>query len=338
MSKNKFNSKGSEMHFVIVGCGAVGGYFGGRLAQYGENVTFVARGKQFQSMQASGLTINSIDGDVTLDKVNVLDAENLTVESLITPADVIFLCVKSYQLLSAIAQIKPLIHENTRVIPLLNGVNAADVIQEQGVRPENIFGGLAKIIAEKTTEGVIKHTGAKPHITLGAFTHKNLAHESKELVLMAKTADTGRLSNIVKCLKLAGISVGVTSDIELALWRKFIFVAAWGALASARKLNLGEMRTQSHIEFLLERIINEYADIARKMGVNLNNKHIKETLTFLSRLPETSETSMQRDIAAGQQSEFDILVAYPMAQVTALNLSAPVLTQCYQKLIASMSK
>jgi 2-dehydropantoate 2-reductase len=326
------------MHFVIVGCGAVGGYFGGRLAQHGENVTFVARGQQFQSMRASGLTINSIDGDIQLDKVNVVDAENLSSESLTTPAEVIFLCVKSYQLPSAIAQIKPLIEKQTRVVSLLNGVNAAEVMQEHGIALDNIIGGLAKIIAEKTTDGVINHTGAKPHITLGAFKHHELIADMPEQALASKTADTEQLSTIAKCLKLAGISVGVTSDIELALWRKFIFVAAWGALASARRLNLGEIRSQSHIEFLLERIINEYADIACKMGVNLNNKHIKEILTFLSRLPETSETSMQRDIAAGQQSEFDILVAYPMTQVTTLNLSAPVLTQCYQKLVASMSE
>jgi 2-dehydropantoate 2-reductase len=326
------------MHFVIVGCGAVGGYFGGRLAQHGENVTFVARGQQFQSMQASGLIINSIEGDVHLDTVNVVNAETITADCVATPAEVIFLCVKSYQLPAVIAQIKPLIQKQTCVIPLLNGVNAADLMQAHGIAAENIFGGLAKIIAEKTADGVINHTGAKPHITIGAFTHKEVTHESAELVLAAKATETEQLSNIAKCLKLAGISVGVTSDIELALWRKFIFVAAWGALGSARKLNLGQIRSQSHIEFLLERIINEYADIAGKMGVNINNKHIKETLTFLSRLPETSETSMQRDIAAGQKSEFDILVEYPMAQVAALNLSAPVLTQCYQKLIASMGK
>lgn len=326
------------MHFVVVGCGAVGGYFGGRLAQHGENVTFVARGKQLLAMQTSGLTIQSIDGDIHLDKVNIANAENLNIETVTTPVDVIFLCVKSYQLPTAISQIKPLINQHTRVIPLLNGVNAADVMQANGIALENIFGGLAKIIAEKTADGVIHHTGGKPHITLGAFANKAPSHETAKLATSAKTAETEQLSTIAKCLKLAGISVGVTSDIELALWRKFIFVAAWGALAAAKKLNLGEIRSQSHIEFLLERIINEYVDIAGKLGVNLSNKHIKETLTFLARLPESSETSMQRDISAGKTSEFDILVAYPMAQVSALKISAPVLTQCYQKLVASIDE
>tara|TARA_R110001583_G_scaffold8039_2_gene39204 strand:- start:657 stop:1028 length:372 start_codon:yes stop_codon:yes gene_type:complete len=121
------------MHFVIVGCGAVGGYFGGRLAQHGENVTFVARGEQFKTMQTSGLTIKSIEGDVQLNNVNVVDGESIAINSLATPADVIFLCVKSYQLKTALAQIKPLIVNNTRVIPLLNGVNAADITQAQGI-------------------------------------------------------------------------------------------------------------------------------------------------------------------------------------------------------------
>jgi 2-dehydropantoate 2-reductase len=330
-----YRIEGRVMHFVIVGCGAVGGYFGGRLAQHGENVTFVARGQQFQSMQTSGLTIKSIEGDVQLDQVNVVNAQSLTAETLPTPADVIFLCIKSFQLPAAIAQIKPLISPHTRVIPLLNGVNAVDVMQEHGIALENIFGGLAKIIAEKTADGVINHTGSKPHITLGAFSDEVLVDSSDEVKAdQVKAEATERLSAIAKCFKLAGVSVGVTSDIKLALWRKFILVAAWGALASARKLNLGEIRAQSHITFLLERIVNEYVDIARKAGVKLGDKHIKETLSFLSRLPDSSETSMQRDLATGQYSEFDVLMAYPMTLVTEFNLSVPVLTQCYQKIMA----
>jgi 2-dehydropantoate 2-reductase len=331
-----YRIEGRVMHFVIVGCGAVGGYFGGRLAQHGENVTFVARGQQFQSMQTSGLTIKSIEGDVQFDRVNVVNAQSLTAETLPTPADVIFLCVKSFQLPVAIAQIKALILPHTRVIPLLNGVNAVDVMQEHGIALENIFGGLAKIIAEKTADGVINHTGSKPHITLGAFSDEVLVDSSDEVKAdQVKAEATERLSAIAKCFKLAGVSVGVTSDIKLALWRKFILVAAWGALASARKLNLGEIRAQSHITFLLERIVNEYADIARKAGVKLGDKHIKETLSFLSRLPDSSETSMQRDLSAGQYSEFDVLIAYPMTLATEFNLSVPVLTQCYQKIMPS---
>lgn len=314
------------MHFVIVGCGAVGGYFGGRLAQYGENVTFVARGQQFLDLQSSGLSINSIEGDIHLEHVNVVDAQTLNTTSLTMPADVIFLCVKSYQLVTAIKQIKPLINTHTRVVSLLNGVNAADVIQKNGIERKNIIGGLAKIIADKTVEGVINHTGAKPHITLGALPNNNLAPEQK-------TQEIEVISAIAKSLTLSGISVGVTSDIALALWRKYIFVAAWGALAAAKKLTLGEILSQSHIQFLLERLVHEYANIAVKLGVDIKDKHINETLTFLRRLPATSETSMQRDIAAGHDSEFDILVAYAKMQADKYSISAPVLKQCYDKLI-----
>ncbi|MEH6596950.1 MAG: 2-dehydropantoate 2-reductase [Colwellia polaris] len=327
------------MHFVIVGCGAVGGYFGGRLAQHGEKVTFIARGKQLQAMQKTGLTIKSIEGDVHLDNLNVVNAENLTLNSLSSPADVIFLCVKSYHLAESLAQITPLITENTKIIPLLNGVNAAEIMHEYGVAKENIIGGLAKIIAEKSAEGVINHTGAKPHITLGSFsasTSKRADEKTQPQKATLVMDETAQLSEIAKRLTLAGISVGVTSDIELALWRKFILVAAWGTLASARKLNLGEIRAQSHIAFLLERIVNEYGDIARKSGVGLGDKHIKETLSFLSRLPDSSETSMQRDLAAGSNSEFDVLIAYPVKLVEKLNLSAPVLMQCYERITKSL--
>ena len=201
-------------------------------------------------------------------------------------------------------------------------------MQNNGISRANILGGLAKIIAEKTADGVINHTGAKPHITLGALPSNNVDEK------IGQKAASQVLSAIAKSLKLSGISVGVTSDIEQALWRKYIFVAAWGALAAARKLTLGEIRSQSHIQFLLERLVHEYANIAVKLGVDIKDKHISETLTFLTRLPATSETSMQRDIAAGRESEFDVLVAYPKMQADKLSVSAPVLTQCYDKLMS----
>lgn len=320
------------MHFVVVGCGGVGGYFGGRLAQYNEHVTFIAKGAQLEAMRSSGLKINSIAGDAHVHDLQVLDATTLTKDSLASPADIILLCVKSYQLQTAIEQIKPLISAQTRVIPLLNGVSAIKTMQELGIKLENVSGGLAKIIAEKSADGVICHTGAHPHITLGSLITANQLDEPDGYWQEIKSQESKQLSLLAKSLKLAGISVGVTSDIEQALWRKFIFVGAWGAIAASKNLNLGEIRAQSHVEFLLERIVHEYASIGEKLGINLTQKHIKETLAFIARLPDSSETSMQRDVHANRESEFDILVAYPMALAEKLKLSTPVLSDCYQAL------
>lgn len=313
------------MHFVVIGCGAVGGYFGGRLLENNQQVTFVARNTQLSAIKSHGIEIQSIEGDANLENVSVIDAQTITDDSLTSKADVILVAVKSYHLVNVLNQIKPLISENTKVVPLLNGVNAVNVLLEHGICSKNIYGGLAKIICEKRSDGVIYHSGGKPHITLGNPFIDNLTGQDK-------ADDIKNISAIAKCLKLAGISVGVSSDIELALWRKFILVASWGALAAARKLTLGEIKGQSHLEFMLECIIKEYVEIGRKAGIALTDKHIKETMTFLGRLPASSETSMQRDIAQLQQSEFDVLVAYPMSLAKTLKVSTPVLLQCYNTL------
>lgn len=316
------------MHFVVIGCGAVGGYFGGRLLENNQQVTFVARNKQLSTIKCHGIKIQSIEGDVNIQNVQTIDALAIDEDSLTTKADVILIAVKSYHLSEVLGQIKPLISEDTKVVPLLNGVNAVNVLLEHGILSKNIYGGLAKIICEKRADGIIHHSGGKPHITLGNPFIDKLTSEDK-------AADIKRISAIAKCLKLAGISVGVSSNIELALWRKFILVASWGALAAARKLTLGEIKSQSHLEFMLECIIKEYVEIGRKAGIALTDKHIKETMTFLGRLPASSETSMQRDIAQAQQSEFDVLVAYPMSLAKTLKVSTPVLLQCYNTLTAS---
>ncbi len=308
------------MHFVILGSGAVGGYFGGRLAESGQNVSFIARGEHLSVMQQQGLTINSINGDCLIKPAKVVKNG----EALTAAPDVILLAVKSFQLNDVLPQLKAMITPSTSIIPLLNGVNAAQILIENGIDALNIYGGVAKIISELSAPGVIAHTGAEPHITLGRLRqNNNAAYLEQELPTMEAITD---------CFKQAKVSIGIAKDIELALWRKFIFVAAWGAFAASLKLPLGSLRQSEHREKLLA-IINEYAVIAQALGVAITEHLIEQTVNFIDALPANSETSMQRDIANGRPSEFDSLVTYPYQLAKHYRLATPVLEHCYQQLI-----
>lgn len=303
------------MHFVILGSGAVGGYFGARLVESGQQVTFIARNQHLKAMQTKGLKLKSIKGDLFLPNVNVTENVND-----IKNVDVIFISVKTFQLTNSIELIKPIIGTNTRIIPLLNGVNAIEKLIAAEVDIKHLYGGLAKIISAVNSPGVISHTGAEPHITLGNLSEVNTSGEYCE---------NNSLEEIVRCLNNAGISARTTSNIQIALWRKFIFVAAWGALAAVIKKPIGLIRSHYEMRKLLINIIKEYALVACAQGVAITEGMITETINFIDSLPEHSETSMQRDITNQQPSEFNALVAYPYSLAKKHQLTVPTLLFCY---------
>ena len=149
------------MRFAIFGVGAVGGYFGGRLAQAGEDVTFIARGDHLKVLRTRGLRLDSIKGDVILSPVTVTDDP-----AKVGYVDVVVVGVKTWQVPAAAKAIQPLIGQDTIVLPLQNGVEAAAQLSEV-LGSENVCGGLAKIVCFLADPGHIRHTGMDPYIAFG---------------------------------------------------------------------------------------------------------------------------------------------------------------------------
>ncbi|WDE03245.1 2-dehydropantoate 2-reductase [Thalassomonas viridans] len=307
------------MRIVFVGCGAVGGYFGARLLQSGEDVSFIARNRQLAALQSQGLTVKSIAGDAKLTDIQAMQTPKAGFK-----ADIIFVTVKTFQLAEALPAIKSMLAPHTRVIPLLNGICAAKNLMEGGVPKQNILGGLAKIIAKVSEPGVVSHTGATPHITLGLFKDS----EASEQALLDKLASI---------LKKADISTGISRNIELALWRKYLFVAAWGALACVAKAPVGELRDNPGTRAVLIKLMQEYRSIANSLGVDINQAIVDETLAFIDQLPPESETSMQRDIASQTPSEFDALVTDALNLAREQGIDVPRLSFCHAVLALQLS-
>jgi 2-dehydropantoate 2-reductase len=271
------------MRIAIFGVGAVGGYFGGRLSQAGEDVTFIARGKHLKSLQTKGLRLDSIKGDVILPVVQVIDDP-----AKAGAVDVVLLGVKTWQVPTAAKAIQPMIGMDTIVLPLQNGVEAATQLSEV-LGGGNVCGGLAKIVCSLAGPGYIRHTGMDPCITFGELDNRR----------------TERVEKLLQSLKRADINAELAPDITAALWQKFLFVVSWGGVGAVTQAPIGVIRSVPQTRRLLKQSMREIIDVARAYRICLPDGIVSKTLEFMDTLPPNGTTSMQRDIAESRPSEID---------------------------------
>src|SRR5690242_3127535 len=272
------------MRISVFGTGAVGAYFGGRLAEAGEPVAFVARGEALRALHERGLRVVSPEGDFTVHPIHASD--NLAV---LPQSDAILLAVKAWQVPDAARAIAPALAPDTFVVPLQNGVEApAQLAAVLG--PDRVLGGLCRIIAWVESPGVVRHEGAEPYIGFG------------------ETA--GGLSPRAQALQKAfsrcrGVTAEALEDVQSEMWRKFLFISSVSGLGAVTRAPIGVLRSEPQTRELLERAMREVLAVARAHGVGLPDDAVEETLAFTDSLPVEGTTSMQRDIMAGRPSELD---------------------------------
>lgn len=272
------------MNVAIVGAGGVGGYFGGRLAQAGEDVVFIARGEHLRAMQKNGLRVDSINGDFRVDPVSATDDP-----STVGEVDYILVVVKSWQLPDAIETMRPMVGEKTTIVPLLNGVEAPD--QLSGVfGAERVLGGLCSMISMVAGPGHISHVGAHPMITFGERNHR-------------RSERVERLRNAFS--RAEGVQVTIPGDIHVAMWDKFLLIAPWGGFGALTRAPIGVIRSLPETRTLLEQAMEEIYLLARARKVSTERESINRAMAFLDALPEEATASMQRDILGGRPSELD---------------------------------
>src|SRR5579859_6227777 len=152
---------GQTMRIAVVGAGSVGAYFGGRLAQAGEDVAFVARGAHLRALRESGLRVESVDGDIVVPSVHATDTAAVT-----GPVDVVLLAVKGWQVPEAIETMRPLVGADTVIVPLLNGVEAPDQLASAYGDP-HASGGLCRLFGSVVGPGHFRNVMAEPFISFG---------------------------------------------------------------------------------------------------------------------------------------------------------------------------
>jgi 2-dehydropantoate 2-reductase len=266
---------------AVVGAGGVGGYFGGRLAAAGQDVSFVARGKHLEALRADGLAVRSVGGDFDLAPVRVSDSA-----TGIGEVDYVLVCVKTWQLADAITAIEPLVGSRTAIVTVQNGVEAPDqmaaVYGRQAVLP-----GAAEVIAYVEGPGTIRHLGGPGRLTFAEWDNQS----------------TSRAEWLRTAFVDAGLQAVVSDDIWAALWTKFLKVVPSGGLGTATGVGYGVLRSRPGTRRLLADATTEIRDVALALGIKLRENVVPETLAWIDNLPADGTTSLQRDILGGRPNE-----------------------------------
>jgi 2-dehydropantoate 2-reductase len=272
------------MRIAIFGAGGVGGYFGARLAQAGESVVFIARGAHLDAIRREGLRVESPLGFVTLRPASATDEP-----AAVGAVDAVLVCVKTWQVAEAAKAMRPLLGTDTFVVPLLNGVEAADQLAAV-IGDDRVLGGLCKIMSYVAAPGRIRHAGVDPRVEFG----ERGKPRSARVEALARAFE-----------KAIGLSMGTPEDIEAALWAKFLFITPLSGVGAVTRRPAGVLRRVPETRRMLEAAMREVFEVGRARGVRLRDDSVAETMEYVDGLPEETTASMQRDILEGRPSELE---------------------------------
>ena len=271
------------MKIAVFGSGGVGGYFGGRLAQASNDVTFIARGEHLRALAAAGLRVESTLGDF-----NVYPARATDDPAQLGTVEVVIVGVKAWQVDEAADSIGPLIGRETVVLPLQNGVEASDQLAAKLGR-EHVLGGLCRIVSYVVGPGHIRHPGFAPFVAFGEVDNRvsERVHRLQDVFLQA------------------GIETSIPSNREAALWNKFLFIAAFSGVGAVTQAPAGVIRQLPQTRGMVESAMREIHTVASARGISLGENAINEAMANIDGLPEHATSSMQRDIMAHRPSELE---------------------------------
>lgn len=269
------------MRIAVIGAGGVGGYFGGRLAHAGHDVTFVARGRHLEAVRSGGLRIESGLGNVVVSPAQVTSDI-----ASIGPVDVTMFCVKLWDVESTAPQLVPLVRGGGVVIPFQNGVESHEVLRRV-LGKDHVLGGVAYIAATIREPGVIAHTGTMARLAVGAF----------------EPALAPRAEAFAAAGQAAGFECTVVPDILLALWKKYVFLAAMSGCTSLARVPIGVIRSDPDLRATMEAAMREIVAVGRAKGVDVGADFVDKQLAFMDALPEVMRSSMLNDLTAGNRLE-----------------------------------
>jgi 2-dehydropantoate 2-reductase len=298
------------MKIAIIGTGGVGGYYGGLLAQAGQDVTFIARGTHLQAIRDRGLQIKSVLGDFTVSPAKATDKP-----SQVGPVDFILFATKTYQTDETAKLIKPIVGKDTTVVSLQNGIDAADRIGAV-IGMEHMLGGATWLSAAVEAPGVIGQYSQFRRIAIGEFSGQT----------------TRRLKDIYDALQAAGATVEISDNIIKVLWTKFVFIASVSAMGSLTRVTFGEYRSVPETRAVLIDALSEVAAVADAKGVSLDADVVSKTLAFIDGSAPGIKPSMQRDVESGKRSELESMIGVVVRMGMQYKVPTPVMQLAYAML------
>jgi 2-dehydropantoate 2-reductase len=299
------------MHIVIYGTGGVGGYFGSRLAQAGNMVTFIARGKHLEAIQKNGLQLKSPKGDYLVFPANA--TANI---AEITDIDLILVCVKTWQLEAAAKEIKQVLNEKTIVISLLNGVNNAEVLASI-IDKKHVLGGLCKVVSKIEDFGIIKHISFEPTIVFGEVDN----------------VKTERALLLEKVFLGAGFNTKLAENIQTEIWSKFLFISTISGICALTEAPVGEIVARPMLKKMMREIAEEIVAVAKAKSVYLSESIVDKQFKIIESQPYNTTSSLQRDMMAGKPSELEAQTGAVVKMGIELGIPTPINEFLYQYLL-----
>ena len=269
------------MRIVVIGTGGVGGYFGARLTEAGENVTFVARGAHLEAIKSRGLTVYSALGDMHLRDVQC--TENTRD---IGHADIVMIAVKLWATDEAIQTAKPLLGKNTGIISFQNGILAEESLIA-AYSSQHTMGGVANIAALIEEPGVIRHNGNMASLAFGELNN----------------TQSERAQSLLTACSRANIKAEIPDDINRAIWEKYIRLVTMSAMTTLCRMPIGPIRDEVHTRNLLSQILAEIIDVGKAKGLKFSDNVLQEQLDIIDGYPPSMVASMCGDLRRGYPLE-----------------------------------
>jgi 2-dehydropantoate 2-reductase len=295
------------MRIAAMAAGAVGGYFGGRMAAAGHDVTFIARGAHLDAIRKNGLIVHSTHGDLHLKGVNVTDDPKT-----VGPVDVVLFAVKLWDTEKAAELARPLVGPNTRVITLQNGVDSVERVAPI-LGPDKTVAGTAYIATVISAPGTISHTSQFAIMRCGRVDGR----------------PDDKLNAFAEAARAAKLDVTVMPDMDSERWQKFIFLSSMAGANCATRMPLGKILADPDTRAFYRRLMEECYAVGRAKGVNLPKDYVDDRMAFSDKAPPGMKASMLHDLEAGNRLELDWLTGKVVALGHELGVPVPASETVY---------
>lgn len=298
------------MKIVILGSGGVGGYFGGRLAAAGSDVTFVARGAHLAALRRNGLKITSPCGNLHIPRIKTAETINE-----IDTADLLLVAVKLWDTDSVAASLRPIAECGAAIISFQNGVQKDDILRKY-VPADSVMGGVGYIAAAISEPGVIRHTGTMQRLVFGEYGGRTSA----------------RSEAFLAACQTARIDAELSDAIERLIWEKFVFLVGLAGMTSKFGTPIGPIREHPEKRAMLLETMREVVAVGRAKGVPLPPDFADDRLAFCDTIPTTMTSSMQVDLERGNRLELPWLSGAVVNLGVQLSVPTPANTSIVEAL------
>ena len=298
------------MRFAILGSGAVGGYYGAKLARAGHDVTFIARGVHLSAIRERGLAVRSpMLGDFTVRA----RAEEDTAK--VGPVDVVIVAVKAYDNASALPLLAPMMGSDSSVLTLQNGVDSVqEVAALVGEGP--VIGGTTYVATALSSPGVIEQTGTHRRIVFGE-------------VFGSLPRASARVRAIHDAFADADIQSEPAGDGRVPIWEKFIFLVALAGFTGASRLPIGPLWADPDVRAQFLDACREVESLARAEGVNVASDVVDRVNTYVRAVPGTMRSSLLIDLSQGKRIEVEALQGSVVRRAARAGIPVPITSTLY---------